>query len=467
MASWEKGSYYGLGADFEPDWYLTGEQKQLRDELIEVCRTEMRPNAIECDKNNTYPRANIEALAKLRLLGAVAPKEYGCRGENHVGLLMIAETIARYGCPSTALIYMMHSVAVAALAYRAKGNKEIEGLLRRIDAECLIGSASYTDPETGGHFWYPKMSGAKRVEGGWHVQKKAAWTTSSGYADWYVSQTTSPDFNGNYGDLSVFLFYKDEVQGAAGNWDAMGMHGNQSGPVEIDATIPLDRIVGWPGDGAMSNDEIVDPLAMVIFAGAYNGVGLASIDLAKKHVTRKAHAQYGRRVADYPTIQDTFGRAIMEGQASRLYAYALAQALDAATDNSNWDIYYKDPKATPRSSKFTTWCFEAKYLATRFAFEVPDKMLQACGGRGYMRDLELERILRDAKAGWIMGPSNEITAQLVGKWGLFGPDSVDWWNQKVDEPVLMNELGKLDAEGKQRIIDKLASELAVKKAAAE
>lgn len=463
---WGDSAYYGLDAEFNPDWFLTAEQKQLRRELIEVCHNVLRPNAIECDKTNAYPRANIEALAKLRLLAAIVPKEFGGRGENHVGITMIAETIARYGCPSTALIYMMHMVGVAGLVYRAKGNTEIESLLSRIDSECLIGTASYTDPETGGHFWYPKMSGAKRVEDGWHVHKKAAWTTSSGYADWYISQTTSPDFDGNYGNLSVFLFYKNEVQGSAGKWDAMGMHGNQSGPVEIDTVVPSNRIVGWPGDGAMSNDEAIDPLAMLMYAGSYNGVGLACIDVAKRHVTRKAHVQYGRRVADYPTIQDVFGRAIMDAQASRLYAYSVAKALDDATDGGRWDIYYDDPKAMPRA-EYALWCFKAKFLSTRFALEVSDKMLQACGGRGYMHDLELERLVRDSKAGWIMAPSNEVTAQLIGKWGLFGAEAIDWWNQKVDEPVLMTELGKLDDAGKERIIAKLNSELQSKKVAAE
>jgi alkylation response protein AidB-like acyl-CoA dehydrogenase len=461
---WGDTPYYGLDDEFDPDWFLSAEQKDLQKELMEVCRTVLRPNAIELDKTNGYPRANLEALAKLRLLAAIAPKEFGARAENHVGITMIAETIARYGCPSTALIYMMHMVAVAGLVYRAKGNPEIESLLRRIDSECLVGTASYTDPETGGHFWYPKMSGAKRVDGGWHVQKKAAWTTSSGYADWYISQTTSPDFNGNYGDLSVFLFYKDEVKGSAGQWDAMGMHANQSGPVEIDTVIPANRIVGWPGDGAMSNDEAIDPLAMLLYAGSYNGLGLACIDVAKRHVTRKAHVQYGRRVADYPTIQEVFGRAVIEGQASRLYAFSLAKALDDATDGGRWDIYYEDPKAMPRAA-FSHWCFKAKFLCARFAFEVSDKMLQASGGRGYMRDLELERLLRDSKAGWVMAPSNEVTAQLIGKWALFGSSAIDWWNQKVDEPVLMTELGKLDDAGKQRIIDKLAAEIGSKAAA--
>ena len=79
---------------------------------------------------------------------------------------MATEAVARFGCPSTAIIFMMHLVAVAGLVFRAHGNPEIESLLRRMDPEALIGTASYTDPETGGHFWYPKTSGAERVADG-------------------------------------------------------------------------------------------------------------------------------------------------------------------------------------------------------------------------------------------------------------------------------------------------------------
>ena len=76
-------------------------------------------------------------------------------------------------------------------------------------------------------------------------------------------------------------------------------------------------------------------------------------------------------------------------------------------------------------------------------------MLQLCGGRGYMRAAEIERLVRDAKAGWVMAPSNEVSRQIVGRWALLGADAVDWWNQKVDERALHNELGKLDDEGKR------------------
>lgn len=455
---WGGEAYYGLDDDFDPAWLLTPEQRALQQQLLDACHDVIRPQAIECDRTGAYPRESLKALADLRLLAMIAPPEWGGRGSSHVELLMATETVARYGCPSTALIFMMHMVAVAGLCYRAHDAPVIQDLLRRIDSECLIGSASYTDPETGGHFWYPKTSSAERVANGWHVRKQAAWTTSSGYADWYITQTTSPDFAGDYSDLSVFLLFPDEVQATPGVWDAMGMHANQSGPVTVDAVVPADRIIGWPGDGAASNDEAIDPIAFVMYAGAYNGIAAACVDVAKRHAMRQSHAQYGRRIGDYPTIQDTFGGAVAHLQASRLFAYAYAKALDDVTDDGDWLRYGADPDTMPRA-QFTVWGLKAKLLAAELATHVSDEMLQVCGGRGYMRAAEIERLVRDAKAGWVMAPSNEVTRLLVGKWALHGADAVDWWNQKVDVPALQNELSKLDADGKRDLIEQLRGEL--------
>ena len=455
---WGDEPYFGLGYDFDPTWFLSDDDLALEAEIIESCHRVIRPLAIEADRTGAYPRASVDELGRLRLLAMVAPERYGCRASSHVQVLMATEAIARYGCPSTAVIFMMHLVAVGGLVLRAHGNPEIEALLRRMDGDALIGTASYTDPETGGHFWYPKTSSAERVADGWHVRKTAAFTTSSGYADWYLTQTTSPDFAGDYSDLSVFLLYPDEVQGSPGTWDAMGMHANQSGPVEIDAVIPADRMVGPPGDGARSNDEAIDPLAFLQYAGAYNGVAMACLDVARRHALRRAHTQYGRRIADYATVQDAYGRAVCEAQASRMFAYAMAKAMDDATEGGSWEMYATDPDAAPRT-QFTAWGLEAKVLAAGLASRVSDQMLHLCGGRGYTRAAEIERLVRDAKAGWVMAPSNEVSQQIVGRWALLGPDSVDWWNQKVDERALRNELSKLDAEGRRRLVEELSSEL--------
>jgi alkylation response protein AidB-like acyl-CoA dehydrogenase len=456
---WGSAPYGGLGYDFDPQWYLTEEQKALQAKLIELCRTTLRPNAVEFDRNGTFPRKNMEALASLGLLSLHVPTKYGGMGQSHVALAMVLETIGRYGCPSTCLVYTMHLLATGALLLRAKGNPEIEKVLRRLDRDVFIGTSAYSDPETGSHFWFPKVSSAERTERGYRISKKGSWVTSGGFADFYVAQTVSPDFKGNYADLSVFLVYKDEVQSRSSEWDAMGMRGNQSGPVEFkDLELPRERMIGPPGDGGRSNDEAVDPLGLIMLSASYNGIALGAIDIAKQHTTRKVHSDVGLRVADYPTIQDYVGESIMDTQASRLYTFEMARRMDEVTNRCDWSIHEDDLMVMPRA-QYLPWLWQSKFLASKNASTVADRMLQSCGGTGYKRELGIERLLRDAKAGWVMGPTNEVLRQFVGKLALLGPESLDYWNQVVNQRVLNNELKKLDTDGKRKLIAELQAQL--------
>lgn len=456
---WGGKPFHGLGYDFDPQWLLTPEQKELQAKLIELCHTTLRPNAIVSDRERIFPRKNMEALASLGLLALHVPKKYGGLAQNHVCVTMVLETIGRYGCSSTALVYSMHLLATAALLYRAEGNVEIEKVLRRLNKDVFIGTSSYSDPETGSHFWYPMASRAEKIDGGWKVNKRSSWTTSGGYADFYVAQTSSPDFKGNFADLSVFLLYKDEIRATTSSWDAMGMQGNQSGPITIDnVSIPHDRMIGPPGDGAKSNDEAVDPLGLLMFSGTYNGISLGAIDIAKMQTTRKVHADVGMRVCDYPTIQDYVGECVMDTQASRLYAFSIARLMDDVTENGDWTLHERDPNAMPRA-QYLPWLWQTKFIACKNVYNVVDKMLQACGGTGYKKDLGLERLVRDGKAGWVMGPTNEVLRQFIGKYALLGMESLDYWNQQVNERVLNNELKKLDAAGKRRLMESLAADL--------
>ena len=463
--TWGDEPYFGLSYDFDPQWYLTDEQREIQARLIELCHSTIAPHAIECDRDSIFPRKSMEALASQDLLALHVPNKYGGMGQNHVCVAMVLETIARYGCASTALVYTMHLLAVSALLLRAGGNPEIQKTLRRMNRDVFIGTASYSDPETGSHFWYPMASKAEKVDDGWRVNKKSSWTTSGGFADFYVAQTTSPDFDGDFSDLSVFLIYADEVVSHPASWDAMGMRGNQSGPIEIkDVVVPTDRMVGPPGDGARSNDEGLDPIGLLMLAAAYNGLGMGAIDLAKRQVTRTTHADVGMRVCDYPTIQDYFGDAIMDTQASRVYTFAVAQQLDAVTNNCDWTIHEDDLDLLPRS-EFLTWSWKAKYIASKSVYTVADRMLNACGGTGYKKSLVIERVVRDAKAGWIMGPTNEVLRQFVGKWALLGFEALDYWNQSVNERAMNNELKKLDDDAKRALIERLSAELAEAEAA--
>ena len=115
------------------------------------------------------------------------------------------------------------------------------------------------------------------------------------------------------------------------------------------------------------------------------------------------------------------------------------------------------PGETARAD-FLHWCWQIKFVAAKNVARVCDKMLHACGGSGYKRDMELERYLRDGKAGWVMGPTNEVLRQFVGKAVLLGFDSLDYWNQHVNYRAIQNETKKLDAEGKRALAEQLLAE---------
>ncbi|MGH2890781.1 MAG: acyl-CoA dehydrogenase family protein [Solirubrobacteraceae bacterium] len=450
---WNGEPFWGLGREWDPEWVLSDRQRDLRDLLIELCGREMRANAAVCDEQLEYPRRNLELLGEHGFLALTVPEEYGGLGEDHVAFHMACETIARYGCASTALCYVMHISAVNAIMLRAT-DELIDKYIRPLNSG-KIGTLSYSDPETGSHMWYPISSRAERAGDGYRVSKKASWTTSGGFADFYVVQTTSPDFSG-YDDLSVFVIDGEDVQARPASWDALGLRGNQAGPIQVDdVPIPASQLVGPEGDGAASNDESVDPWFLIGSSAVWTGIALGAIDIARRQTTRRRHADVGLQVADYPTIQDYVGEAVMDINACRLFGFSVAQAMDEATDHNARRLA---PGELARAN-FLHWAWQVKFEAAKHATQVVDKMLHACGGLGYRRDIELERYLRDAKAGWVMGPTNEVLRQFVGKAALLGFDSLDYWNQTYNRRTVENELKKLDADGKRRLAEQLLAEV--------
>jgi hypothetical protein len=136
--------------------------------------------------------------------------------------------------------------------------------------------------------------------------------------------------------------------------------------------------------------------------------------------------------------------------------YGMAQALDKLTNDCDWSIH-TDLEAAPRSVLLNQ-LWQIKFQAAKTVHEVSDKMLHACGGTAYKAGLGMERLLRDAKAGWVMGPTNEVLRQFVGKHALLGFDSLDYWNTSINQRSIDNEVKKMSPEEKKALAERLLSE---------
>src|SRR3954453_6346797 len=87
----------------------------LRAQVRRIVDGVIRPRAEEIDRTGKFPRQNLEALARSGWNGVLAPKELGGLGLDHVAFANAAEEIGT-ACPSTALVYVMHTGAVQTIA---------------------------------------------------------------------------------------------------------------------------------------------------------------------------------------------------------------------------------------------------------------------------------------------------------------------------------------------------------------
>ena len=155
--TWGGEPFWGLGYDWDPDWFLTERQKELRAQADRALRAGDAREREALRRRAALPAPQLRDPRRERLPGAHRPEEYGGLGENHVAYTMVCETLARYGCASTAMCYVMHSARCTIMLRPTP--ELIDKYIRPLNSG-KIGTLSYSDPETGSHFWYPFSSGA-------------------------------------------------------------------------------------------------------------------------------------------------------------------------------------------------------------------------------------------------------------------------------------------------------------------
>ena len=125
------------------------------------------------------------------------------------------------------------------------------------------------------------------------------------------------------------------------------------------------------------------------------GGARACLDLALAHVqTRK---QFGKKLADFQALQFKLADMATELEAARLMLHRAAAKLDAGAADA------------------TMACAMAKRLATDAGFAICNEALQLHGGYGYLKDVPVERYLRDLRVHQILEGTNEIMRVIIAR----------------------------------------------------
>ena len=265
---WGAEPFWGLGYDWDPDWVLTDRQQELRSTLIELCEQEMRANAKRSDDELLYPRRYLELLGEHGFLALTVPEEYGGLGENHVAFAMTCETIARYGCASTAMCYVMHMGAVQAIMLRPTPElieKYIRPLELRPDRHAVL-----LRPRDRLALLVPLSSGAERAE-------RRLQGAQEGVVDDVrrIRRLLRLQPPARTSRATTICRCSWSTGARAGPAVAVGRPRTSRQPVR-GAHLrrrqgPGSQLVGPERDGAGSNDEAVDPWFLIGSSSVWNG----------------------------------------------------------------------------------------------------------------------------------------------------------------------------------------------------
>jgi alkylation response protein AidB-like acyl-CoA dehydrogenase len=362
----------------------------------QVAQEAIAPEAARVDAEAAWPRHSMEALADAGLLGLQVPQALGGHGQGLLALGALTEIIGRE-CPSSAMCFGMHCVGTAVLAAKATEHQK-EAYLRPIAAGRHITTLALSEIGSGVHFYLPRTTVGDE-QGDYRVRGTKQFVTNGGHADSYVVSTVSMQAEGQpQGDFSCLV-----VDGASPGmewqepWRGLGMRGNSSRGVRIDARVPRANLLGEPGDQAWYVFEVVAPYFLMAMAGTYLGVAAAALDAAAAHVRSRRYAHSGESLADVDSIQTRYAQMWMAVEKTRSLVREAALRGDAG-----------HPDALPH-------VLACKADAADTAVWVTNEAMTLCGGLAYRENSRLAQMLRDARASHVMAPTTDLLKLWTGR----------------------------------------------------
>lgn len=388
------------------------DQKYLLSLCEKIGKEVLEPNRDLTDRERKFPKENLLALSKYGINGITVAEEFGGLGLGYHDFAEVVGVLSKY-CASTAMVYVMHMGAVEAV--NAIGNQEQKKeFLLPIREEGRIGGLAFSEPGTGGHFWY-SLSQAVRDGEDYIIDVDKSFVTSAGHADWYIVYTRTPEVE-RTDDLSYFMIY-DQQEGVytKGNWEALGLNGNSSGPMGFhDVRVPRSHLLGEEGTGSYWNDNVIDPVFLLGSSACWTGVARGALERSIQHVKNTIHKDFNRSLGDYQLIRHYLAQMQIAVAASE----AMVEKLSGKIDD------YRREERELESLLFDLW--QTKVFASKTVIDVTNLAIQVTGGRGYKRG-PIEQAYRDGRAGSIMGPTNEMCMEWVGKTLLDMP--IKYWEE--------------------------------------
>ena len=382
------------------DFTLSKKHEMARSLFKEFAETEDKPYAQETDETEQFPAETVAKMQKYGFMGIPIEKEFGGQGCDPLTYVMCVEELSKV-CATTGVIVSAHTSLCAdpIQTYGTPAQKE-KYLVPLAKGEKL-GAFGLTEPGAG-----------TDAQG---VQTKAVLDGD----EWVLNGSKCFITNGKVADIYIIIAYTDIVEDKRGRKQKkfsafivekgtpgfsfgtkekkMGIRGSSTYELIFeDCRIPKDNLLGARGKGF--------PIAMHTLDGGRIGIAAQALGIAEGAL---------ERTVEYTKERKQFGRSISAQQNTQFLLADMATKIEAAKM-----LVYKAAmkKAQYQADYKTSYSVEAamaKLYAAEVAMEVTTKAVQLHGGYGYIREYDVERMMRDAKITEIYEGTSEVQRMVI------------------------------------------------------
>jgi alkylation response protein AidB-like acyl-CoA dehydrogenase len=355
-------------------------------------------HAKDVDRDARFPSQSIAALASAGLLGLTVPAAQGGLGQGPRAFCAVAEELGR-ACASTAMVFVMHTSATQAIA-AAPMLGDREALLGKIARGEHLTTLSLSEKGSRSHFWAP-LSQLLPSGDGFITSAAKSWVTAANHADSYVSAAQMPAAKSPLESTIYLVRTESEAVRPQPGFDGLGLRGNDSAPVSLDGyAVPRRDLMSELGKGADVMLQVVLPWFAVGTAAMAHGLASAAVAATTTHLSSTTFEHLGTALRDLPQLRARLAHMSVRTEASRALLGRALGEIEAGT------------------AEAPLFVLSARKAALETAWEVTDLGLKACGGAAFSRQTPhapVERLFRDARAGWVMAPTVDHLDDFIGK----------------------------------------------------
>lgn len=377
------------------DFSLSKEHEMARNLFREFAEKEVKPLAQEVDETENFPRETVEKMAKLGFLGIPVPKEYGGQGCDPLTYAMCVEELSKV-CGTTGVIVSAHT-SLCCDPIMTYGNEEQkQKFLVPLAKGEKLGAFGLTEPGAGtdaqGVQTKAVLDGDEYILNG-----SKCFITNGKEADIYIIIAITDIIEDKKGRkkklFSSFIVEKGTPGFTFGTKEnKMGIRGSSTYELIFqDCRIPKENLLGATGKGFA--------IAMHTLDGGRIGIASQALGLAEGAL---------ETTVDYVKERKQFGRAIGAFQNTQFQLADMATKCEAAQL-----LVYKAAMAKAAKKVYSVEAAMAKLYAAEVAMEVTTKAVQLHGGYGYIREYDVERMMRDAKITEIYEGTSEVQRMVI------------------------------------------------------